>query len=302
MEAAALEAERKMDSRDVDSSSSSVDSDTEPLGSGPRGHGPPLEVGSHNRKRWLCDGGGLCSLGLWAPEHRPLITTPGLEQTRKFIDEGLTRLDGVIPGGYRAIFDALAGGEVQENPFPSWLTDTLAESLMSVWDPRDWKSRPQHGDRRMAIRGRLLQCLLREAGGPELRGLDNYFQGVRLGVNRRSPRTPAVFTRKRRWRLDGQSEADTHLGEEPRAVWRENHRSAAEHKALVRAYLEQHAADGGQGFPISLCLTEEEARHRFPNLTIMSLGAVTKVDHPEVVEDIRVVNDGTQRGRSQCPY
>ena len=88
-----------------------------------------------------------------------------------------------------------------------------------------------------------------------------------MGVKRKSPRTPAVFLRKRRWRLDGQSEADMDHGDEPQAVWRENYRSATLHTKLVREHMVQHSIGGGQGFPISLRVTEEEAKRRFPQLT-----------------------------------
>ena len=99
---------------------------------------------------------------------------------------------------------------------------------------------------------------------------------------------PAVFARKRRWPLEGQAEADTHRGEEPQSVWRESYRSAVVHSDLVKEYLLQHSVGGGQGFPISLRLTESEARRRFPRLTVMSLGAVAKHEDPAVIDDIRV--------------
>ena len=156
MEAAALEEERKIEEREEQSDTTSADSDTEPLGSGPRGVGAVLEVGSHNRKRQLCDGGGLCSLGLWPPAQRPLIVTPRLSKVREVLDEGLLDLDRVFPGGYRGLFNTLAEGKVQESPLHEGTMGALAESLMTLWDADGSSARVQPGDRQMAIRGCLL--------------------------------------------------------------------------------------------------------------------------------------------------
>ena len=89
MEAAVCEEELKIEDRGGESETTSADSDAEPRGSGPRGEGAVLEVGAHNRRRQLCDGGGLCSLGLWPPAQRPLIETPRLRVVRDCLDRGL---------------------------------------------------------------------------------------------------------------------------------------------------------------------------------------------------------------------
>ena len=293
MEEVARAEEQRAEAAVDDTTSSSADSEAEPPGSGPRGVGPPLQVGAHHRRRSLCDGGGLCSLGLWPPAQRPMISTSRLEEVRRILDEGIRRLDTLVAGGYQGLFDRLAAAEVQEMPFPTGLVESIAESFMRLWDAEDAAARPQSNDRQMAIRGRLLQCLLREANDPDWKGMKHYFRGVRLGVNRRSPRTLAVFGRKKRWRVEGQSDADKYHGEELMGMWRENYKSASAHASLVRSYLEQHARDGGQGFPICLELSEAEARERLPNLTVMSLGVVSKKEEPTEIEDIRVVNDGT---------
>ena len=100
---------------------------------------------------------------------------------------------------------------MKEIASPIELIGSLAESLM-LWDAHGMAARAKPGDRQMSIRGRLLQCLLREVGDPDWRGIAHYFRGVRLGVNRKSPRTLAVFSGKKRWRLEGQAEADNHRG------------------------------------------------------------------------------------------
>ena len=93
--------------------------------------------------------------------------------------------------------------------------------------------------------------------------------------------------------MAGQAEAEQHQGEEPLRVWRDNYRGASLQQVLVRENLLQHSVDGGQGFPISRRLPEEEAKRRFLQLTVVPLGAVTKISEPSVIDDIRAVNDGT---------
>ena len=56
------------------------DDDAEPLGSGPRGRGQPIEVGPFERRRDLVDGVGLCSLGKWAPVDRPVTPSARLNK------------------------------------------------------------------------------------------------------------------------------------------------------------------------------------------------------------------------------
>ncbi len=51
-----------------------------------------------------------------------------------------------------------------------------------------------------------LQRLLEVAEDPDSEILTAYAKGVVLGAEERLPRTPAVFTRKRKWRLEDTSE------------------------------------------------------------------------------------------------
>ena len=170
-----------MENRRAESDTTSADRDAEPLGSGPKGEGSALEVGSHNRRRPLCDGGGLCSLGLGQAAQRPVIVSSRLDSVRAILDRGLANLDASFPGGYRKLFDRHAAGKVQEFPLLVDLAHGVAESLMKLWDREDQSARFQAGDRRMAVRGRLMQCLLKETGDLDWRCLFHYFRGVRLG-------------------------------------------------------------------------------------------------------------------------
>eukprot|EP00972_Heterocapsa_arctica_P013818 2037897-Heterocapsa_arctica.AAC.1 len=60
------------------------------------------------------------------------------------------------------------------------------------------------------------------AGDPDVQVCEFTSVGVWLGVDKRMPRTPAVFERKRKWRLDETGD------EASRTMWAENYSSAKE--------------------------------------------------------------------------
>ena len=59
-----------------------ADENAWPRGSGPRGRGPPLQVGSFEKRREIVDGAGLCSLGKWPPAQRLMRTFERLREIR----------------------------------------------------------------------------------------------------------------------------------------------------------------------------------------------------------------------------
>ena len=129
---------------------------------------------------------------------------------------------------------------------------------------------------------------------------------VKLGVDCKRPRTPAVYARKTRWSLAEQESAGDVWDEPVTGVWRDNYQTAAKYKGWVAEQLEEHHARG-----LCLRLTQEEAHSSYPNLTVASLGAIEKIADPQRAEDIRLLMDGTYgvginprikvRDQDRCP-
>ena len=83
-------------------------------------------VGHAERKRLLSDGAGLCSPGLWPPEHRFEPTGPALAIHKAF-DYELSDLDASHPGGCQALLDRLWSGGLTQSPFPEDATNRLRD-------------------------------------------------------------------------------------------------------------------------------------------------------------------------------
>ncbi len=288
-------------------SDTEADSDAAPAGSGPRGRGQGMLVGSFERSRPLCDGCGLCSLGRWAPWDRPEVSAHRLVALRELGLEGVRAWVSATGSTVDAIFDELAAGKTAGEPWPEEFVTRLAERAMQIFDDYPPHSpRPRLHDRHQHVRVRLLQAVLHAAEDPDHAGMEHFARGVRLGVNVRMPRTPAVYARKTAWRLPSQREAQQFYGQTTEGVWRENYLSVKAHVQLIERQLEDHAARD-----LALSLSPEEARRRFPDLTVVSLGAVAKIDTPTQPEDLRLVMDGTHgvalnshtkpRDQDRCP-
>ena len=109
----------------TDGSDTEPDEDAKPTGAGPRGRGPPLEVGSFEKRRELVDGAGLCSLGKWAPAERPITESVKLRKVRPILWEAIERLQETAGASAEQISDSLASGKVDEGPFGELLCGRL---------------------------------------------------------------------------------------------------------------------------------------------------------------------------------
>ncbi len=264
------------------------DTDAEPYGSGQRGMGPPLKVGTFERERELCDGGGLCSLGRWPPSRRPPIRTARLRHLNRIIDEAVDQWIKHEGKSAVEIFEQLAKGQTLLDPIPEGIKEEMRRRARALFDGAVCDGQPNPNDLPMLLDCRLLQAVLWEAEDPDRKGISVYYEGVRLGINRRMPRTPAVFARKTRWNLPEQAAMDAATGVPYTTVWRDNYATARAHADLIHQQLRDHHRRG-----LALRLSPAEARREYPGLTIMSLGAIAKVPEPKNPEDIRILMDGT---------
>ncbi len=310
IEAAAAEEENAIlakQRREDEDSDTTADSDAAPAGAGPTGRGPGMLVGSFERTRQLCDGCGLCSLGRWPPWDRPEVSDHRLLALRELGLEGVRAWVCSTSSSVDATFDALAEGKLSGEPWPVEFVERLTERAMTIFDDYPHRNpRPQPRDRAQHVRVRLLQTLLHAAEDPDHAGMEHFARGVRLGVNVRMPRTPAVYARKTSWRLPSQREAHQFYGQTTDGVWRDNYLSVRTHASLIERQLDEHVGRG-----LAFTLTPEAARRRYPNLTVVSLGAVAKLETPTEPEDLRLVMDGTHgvalnshtkpRDQDRCP-
>ena len=281
------------------------DDDAEPLGSGPRGRGQPFQVGSFERRRDLVDGAGLCSLGKWAPADRPVTASARLRQVREVILSALEDLPTCRGGDVDSLFDQLAEGKIESDPLGAEFCGDVRNAVFAIFKDAPHDGRPQPGDKRQPIRVRLLEAMLFEGCDPDAGGMAQFAEGVRLGVGTKMPRTPAVYPKKTRWRLESQANA-TYEPTEVAAVWRENYPSAKSHADEIEEQVEEHVNRG-----LVLKVSPHEAEKLFPGLCINSLGAVAKTDGSGKVTGVRIVMDGTHgvdvntrirvRDQDMCP-
>ena len=140
----------------------------------------------------------------------------------------------------------------------------------------------------MPIDYRYLGLLLRVADDPEV-GIAEYAQGVRVGPGVRMPRLPALYRQKRRWRLPEQTDPLDYLERtlDEGMTWRRNYASLEQWKEQVLEVMHDQASRRQM-----LVLPEAEARRRYPDLVVASLGAIRK-DKPNGEVTARVLFDGT---------
>ena len=136
---------------------------------------------------------------------------------------------------------------------------------------------------------RFLDLLLRAADDPEV-GLGSFARGARVGV--RMPRLPALYKRKKKWRLASQADPRNYLEDEETGsehTWRRNYASLDELSDKVIDVLEDQTRRDQ-----IIKLTETDAKSQYPNLVVASLGANRK-DKPSGEVSARVLFDGTHR-------
>ena len=134
---------------------------------------------------------------------------------------------GVNLVDFEATAYVMFAGTLKASPFAA---EEIAKGkkFMVEWC-ESWGSDPKAkvGDALQEIDIRLLQAFLEAAGDPDAPALDCYASGVRLGHNRRMPRTPAVFSAKKKWRLGYEAPGNAS------SEWVPNYKSAKERRKMV---------------------------------------------------------------------
>ena len=183
-----------------------------------------------------------------------------------------------------------------------WSERTLTQNQMMMRSRQVWvgevltileragrNGRRQQGDRVMPVDFRLLSALLQEAGDPDANDFHQYAVGVRVGVGYKMPRTPAIYERKTRWKLESQANPEIHLWRAPSVGQSNaNYRSARDLEEAVEKQLRE-SVDKHQAITLS---DEEANRCHGSKLVIASLGAMIKDDSGPDLK-IRLLFDGT---------
>ena len=240
-----------------------------------------MEIGTAYTVREFCDGQSLASPGRWPPKARVYPTSPAWLQVaghfRDFADKF----------GSSGLLVKLALGKVKEMPFDANEVARLKEKVVGDLAAQEQVLVMSASDRSdVPIDFRLLQLLLKTAEDPE-EGLRDFALGVRVGPGVRLPRLPALYAKKRRWKLPEQNTEDEEREADTDGVWRSNYASLPPMEDKVIAVLEDQATRGQV-----LKLSETEARHKFPGLVVASLGAQRK-EKPGGEVTARVLFDGT---------
>ena len=250
---------------------------------GYRGNGPPMMVGVGYVQREFCDGQSLASPGRWSPGSRVYPSTTAWTSVRECFWRFTTHF------GTEKLLVDLAMGKVAESPFPPVEIKQLKQAVIDAAARAGISITRKGGDRvDIPIDYRFLDVLLRASGDPEI-GLGGYAQGVRVGPGTRMPRLPALYKAKKKWRLPSQVDPLDYLEYAPDSsgVWRSNYSTLREFEAQVLDVMHDQASRGQ-----IIVMSESEARTRYPNLVVASLGAQRK-QKPGGKITARVLFDGT---------
>ena len=180
-------------------------------------------------------------------------------------------------------------GKVEESPFPPVEIKQLKQAVIDAAARAGISITRRSEDRvDIPIDYRFLDVLLRASGDPEV-GLGAYAQGVRVGPGTRMPRLPALYKAKKKWRLPSQIDPLDYLEYAPDSsgVWRSNYSTLREFEAQVLDVMHDQASRGQ-----IIVMSESEARMKYPNLVVASLGAQRK-QKPGGKITARVLFDGT---------
>ena len=251
-------------------------------GAGWWGHGPPLRPRRKGVHRDFVDGGGLASPGRWPPDRRRLPEGKVIGRLQDCLLEGLKSCEPLLQGGScKAELLYLACNRRRASPFPSDAVLRTRRQLGVILQESGFQDgRPRPGDAAQAVQVRLLQELLRASDDPDVHYLDWWATGVWVGSSERClPRTPALFDRKTRWKLDRPDSKE--YGE-----WQVNYSSVGDHLTQVKKQFDEEVAEG-----LMEKTTLRDALRRFGDrVNLAAIGAIAKKGDSA---DVRVIFDGS---------
>ena len=178
-------------------------------------------------------------------------------------------------------------GQVTESPLEEEALTRLKEQVVRSLAEQGLHTCTDTPKTGLPVDYRFLQLLLTAAEDPEV-SLGEFTRGVRVGPGARLPRQPALYPAKKKWSLKQQYDGEDYLTtvDVEDATWRKNY-SLEPWKEKVMEVMEDQTSRRQV-----LRLTETEARLRFLDLVVASLGAIRK-DKPGGVVTARVLFDGT---------
>ena len=196
------------------------------------------------------------------PSARRVPVSGASASLREFIREemrGMADKKGASP---EKVLAYLMGGTAAVSPFPQDAVARVRARLAKVLEAGGYSARPQDGDLDQPIQIRLLEAFASAVEDPAAHMLGRYAAGVRYGVGVKLPRLPAIWRRKRHWRLSEQRRPSDQFTRDPEGHFyegtiRRNYRSARDLEASVREELEQMVRDGKS---LKMSLTQARAR------------------------------------------
>ena len=175
---------------------SSPDEGAQKKGSGWTGRGRPLVVGSSYTVREICDGRSR-------PQEDPVWS----EVAKRY----MSCSEKV---GTPELLASLALGKISSCPSPPEEIDALKQGVVGFLQTKGFSLERHHEDRCDVPKDfRYLSLLLQAAQDPET-SLGDFSRGVRVGPGVRLPRLPALYQRKKKWRLPDQGDPSGYLEDE----------------------------------------------------------------------------------------
>ncbi len=161
----------------TDTDDTETDAGAQSPGAGPKGEGPAPQFHSAEDYRSTC----------------------------RRLPKALPAEDPEAGDKLREIFNMTGGGRRRRHDLPRG-GDPRAGGVLSL--PLRGGCQARGRDRHIGIPARLLQAMLVEAFEADHAAVEAIAPGVPIGVGVRLPRTPAIYPRRRKWRLEGQDDAD----------------------------------------------------------------------------------------------
>ena len=233
-----------------------------------------MQVRRCGKTRELVDGGGFCSPGSWPPEERliPAGAIFGLAIEVNTWFRAVKMANG--PEEYNRKAVAILTG-AERNPFEkevSVLRKGVVRHAETEGSKRDGLAEAEA----LVMDLQLLDWYMTGAGDPDAKVLMRMRKGVKIGADCKLPRTPAVFARKTKWKLNAEDVSPKE--------WKKNYKSARDNVEEVKKIFKEQLAE-----KMFHCLTYKNTQRRWPGK--LHLAALACLEQGP--GNWRVVHDGT---------